>query len=219
MYFSVTISVLTMMKTSVVLNSRIDHRAVADEAAQPQIALDERRHARHRLARVVAAGLQHIHLHVAAGQRAHADLRRRQMMMIEIAHRLGVLRGIGARQAGAAEHHLDVVVERVERDAAPQHLHGRGVARVLGDARAAELPGSRPDSRSSAGCRIRRTNRSGPSWPPPSGGSGDRCRRCPAGPRRDGGRAPADDRRPRRRHRSRAAAPPSPASDAPVISS
>ena len=27
----------------------------------------------------------------------------------------------------------------VERDAAPQHLHGRGVARVLGDARAAEL--------------------------------------------------------------------------------
>ena len=67
MYFSVTSSVLTMTKTSVVLNSAIDHRAVADEAAQPEVALDQRRHARHRLARIVGAGLEHVHVDVAFG--------------------------------------------------------------------------------------------------------------------------------------------------------
>ena len=40
---------------------------VADEAAQPEVALDQRRHARHRLARIVRAGLEHVHVDVAFG--------------------------------------------------------------------------------------------------------------------------------------------------------
>ena len=56
------------------------------------------------------------------------------MVLVEIGQRDRQLAGIGALQASAAEHHLDVVVEGVERDAAPQHLHGRSVAGVLVDA-------------------------------------------------------------------------------------
>jgi hypothetical protein len=48
-------------------------------------------------------------------------------------------RRIGARQARAAEHQLDVVGEHVGRDALPQQLHGRPRAVLRVDAGAAEL--------------------------------------------------------------------------------
>ena len=61
------------------------------------------------------------------------------MMVIEIGERHRQRLGIGAGQAGAAEHQLDVVVEDIGGDAAPQQLHDRPLAIAGIDAGAAEL--------------------------------------------------------------------------------
>ncbi len=61
------------------------------------------------------------------------------MTVVEIGERHGEGVGIDARQAGAAEHQCDPVMEHVSGDAAPQQLHGRAVARARIDAGASEL--------------------------------------------------------------------------------
>ena len=53
------------------------------------------------------------------------------MIVIEIGEFGRERVGIGAGQAGAAEHQVDFVVEHIGGDAAPQQLHHRAVA-VLG---------------------------------------------------------------------------------------
>ena len=61
------------------------------------------------------------------------------MMMIEIGERRRQRLGVGAGQAGAAEHQRDVVVKDIGRDAAPQQLHRRPLAVGGIDAGTAEL--------------------------------------------------------------------------------
>src|SRR3546814_20875155 len=63
------------------------------------------------------SGRQQVHRDTAPGHRARPQRRRRQMMVVEIGERHAQLLGIGARQAGAAEHDRDVVAEDILGDA------------------------------------------------------------------------------------------------------
>ena len=97
----------------------VDHRPVPDKAADAQIAFDQRRQRREHAVRVDLRGVAPAHLDKALGQRPRPQRRRRQVVVVEIGERRRQRLRVGARQAGAAEHQRDVVVENIGRDAAP----------------------------------------------------------------------------------------------------
>ena len=134
-----TRSVFTTTATSVVLNCAIDHRAVADEAAQPQIALDQRRQLRQHALRIeLARAASAASRHSGAAARADAPPAAPGGCSRDRSGRRQRVR-IGAVQAGAAEHQVDLVVEHIGGDAAPQQLHGDAAAIGGIDAGAAEF--------------------------------------------------------------------------------
>ena len=129
--------------------------------------------------------------------------------MVEIGERQGQRVGIGAVQAGAAEHQRDAGSETHRRQCratsactpprcAPRRRYRTGPVR-----------GSRPENRRSCRDRIPPPNRSRRFWPPSRGAEDDRCRprqRHPL-PWRD--RSPEDDRRRCRNGRRRGGDAPS----------
>ncbi len=111
----------------------VDHGAFADQAAEPQITLDQRRQGRERGAGVelrhrrvgIDGRRQHVHVDKTPSQGAGAQRRRREVVVMQIGERHRVRPRIGARQAGAAKHQRDVMMEDVGGDAAPEQLHRR----------------------------------------------------------------------------------------------
>ena len=117
----------------------VDHGAVADKPADPQVALDQRRQRREHAVRVEPAGVEPAHVDEPLGQRPRPQRRRREVVVVEIGERRRQRIGVGAGQAGAAEHQRDVMMKHIGRDAAPQQLHDRPGAVAGIDAGAAEL--------------------------------------------------------------------------------
>ena len=155
----------------------VDHRAVPDKSADPQVTLDQRRQPGQRPRRVDRVDVEPPHIDITLRQGAGAQGRRRQMVVMEVGERRGKRVRVGAGKAGAAEHQRDVVMEDVCGDAAPQQLHdGRGAVSHI-DAGAAEfqdLAGIGDQRRDVVfGGRIERADAA----PQRRGGSGDRCRR------------------------------------------
>ena len=70
---------------------------------------------------------------------AAPPLGRRQGVVMQEAQRHGVLVGIGAREAGAADHHVDLVLAHVRPQPVPEKLDRPLVAVRLEHAGAAEL--------------------------------------------------------------------------------
>ena len=117
----------------------IDHRPVADEAAQPEIALEQGRQLGQRGFLVDLLTTQPFHVDKALRQGRGTQLRRCQVRAVQVGQRQGQGVGIGARQTGTAQHQRHVEVEDVLGDAGPKELHEGAATIVPGDAGAAKL--------------------------------------------------------------------------------
>jgi hypothetical protein len=117
----------------------VDDRAVADVTAEAKIAADQRRQPAHRVLGIERVGGQTIHGEIALGDRARPQFRRRQVKVAKIGERLVQLLRLHAGKARTPEHHVDIVVEDVLRDAAPQKLHDGAGSVVTVDARAPQF--------------------------------------------------------------------------------
>ena len=117
----------------------VDHRAVADKGAEPQIALDQRR----QCAQAPPSGrsrLRHaVHVDMALRQRRALPVLRRRREMMQKRQRQRERIRIGAVEARAADHHVDTVPPHIAPDAVPQQLDGALVAIGRQHAGAAEL--------------------------------------------------------------------------------
>ena len=151
-----------MIRTSVVPNCRSMTAPSPTVRPEAQIALDERRQRLERRLGVDLLARQAIHADMQPVVRAAPPLGRRQRIVMQEAQRHGVLVGIGAGEAGAADHHVDLVLAHVGPQAVPQQLDGPLVAIRLEHAGAAELHEAMVAAwrRSAARCRIRSACRS-----------------------------------------------------------
>src|SRR5580704_2051126 len=118
---------------------RVDHRAVAKFRPGAQVCLEQGRQRRDPLARIDRLGVQDRHLHAASGKRADAPFLVRKRMAMQKTQRQRKRERIDARQARAADQHVDTMMFRIDPKAAPQKLDDalRPVLRM--DARAAEF--------------------------------------------------------------------------------
>ena len=156
----------------------VDHRAVADIGADPQIALDQRRQRLDRGAHVDRLARHHVHVDAQMLMRLDAPILRRERVMVEIAQRRGMRRGVGAREAGAADHDVGAMLAHIGPHALPQQLERALVAIGLEHAGAAKLHEAvvGPSPGAAARCRIRLACRSRHSSRPLPGAACDRCR-------------------------------------------
>ena len=117
----------------------VDKAAIADHGADAEVTLDERWQRARGGAGVDRGGGEAVHRDMVAVMRPGAQLRRRQMVMVEVRQFGGVEQRIGAVQRGAAEHMADVVRLEIGSDAAPEQRDGGIVAPRRGNAAAAEF--------------------------------------------------------------------------------
>ena len=154
----------------------VDHRAVADEAAETKVALDQRRQFGQRAAHVDRLGRQDIHLGIALGQGARPDRLGRAdgSDRGRTAARPGL--GVGAGQARAAEHQVDLAGQHIAGDAVPKQLHDRLGAVLAVDAGTAEFEHASREGGDLGRRRIRRQYRSDGSARSSRAHAGGRCR-------------------------------------------
>ena len=117
----------------------IDHRAVADIGAGPEIALDQRRQGFESGAARDGLRGHHVHIDAQMLMRPHAPFLGRERGVVEEAQGLGMHGRIGALEARAADHDVDAMLVHIGPDALPEKLDGAPVAIRLEHAGAAEL--------------------------------------------------------------------------------
>ena len=106
----------------------VDDRAVANERAKPQIALDERRDALERRFRVDLILGQAIHRHAQSAARTAQPFLRGKRIVMQEAQRFGVRVRISAFKTRAADHHIDLMLAHVGPKAMPKQFHRALVA-------------------------------------------------------------------------------------------
>ncbi len=106
----------------------IDHGSVADKTAQPQITLHQRRQLSERTFPVQPVRADAPHVDITALDRSRTQGGGREVIVVEIAQLRPERVRVGAGQARAAEHQVDLVAEHIGRDAAPHQLHDRPAA-------------------------------------------------------------------------------------------
>src|SRR5262245_21309436 len=117
----------------------VDHRTVADEGSYPQVALDQRRQGLEGRLRIDLVLRDQIHGDVQVRMGAAAPIRRSLSKMMQETQRHSVLAWIGALEAGAADHDVDLVLAHIGPKAVPEKLDRALGAVGAKHARAPEL--------------------------------------------------------------------------------
>src|SRR5581483_5376635 len=98
----------------------VDNGAIADEGAEPEIALDQRGESLESSTRVDPLARHHVHVDAEMCMRLHAPVLRGKRRVVEEAQRLFMRLGVGALEARAADHHVRAVLAYIGPYALPQ---------------------------------------------------------------------------------------------------
>ena len=98
----------------------VNHRAVANIAAQPQIALDQGGQTAQGITMIKFTGWYSVHRDIAMGMRLDPPLGRGRRRLRQEAQRSRMIRDIGALQACAADHDVEIMGTDIIPDALPQ---------------------------------------------------------------------------------------------------
>ena len=108
----------------------VDHRALADAYARPQIAFQQRWQGAQRFPRIDRLLGHEIHLDILRGDRAHAHSLGHRVVMVQIGQWQRQRCRVGSRERGAAEHQIGGEARHIDHQPAPQQLHGGVLAAI-----------------------------------------------------------------------------------------